>query len=170
MKLIIILGVLLIISCATSYRESYVDTQLSKTLYKVFVSGSGFSSKSEVVDYALLRAAELTLDKGYKYFIIANRNQDKTTDLVQFGSNSSYNYGYINPTVNFNSATNYSSPTYTVVHKYSNEIVFEMLHETIKKAFIYDAEIIYTTLSKRYKLLTKEEAQIAEEKVKQAKV
>ena len=73
-NLITLLSVILLSSCATSYQSEgmtggYVDTQLSETLWKVSVNGNGYTSQSKVGDYALLRASELTIDKGYKYFM-----------------------------------------------------------------------------------------------------
>jgi len=121
-KLIKLLSVILLSSCATSYQSSgftggYVDTQLSETLWKVSVGGNGSTSQSKIGDIALLRASELTIDKGYKYFIIANRNQDKLTNIT---------------------------------NRYSDEIVFEMLNDKIDGVFIYDAQIIYNSLSEKY--------------------
>ena len=121
-KLITLLSVILLSSCATSYQSSgftggYVDTQLSETLWKVSVGGNGSTSQSKIGDIALLRASELTIDKGYKYFIIANRNQDKLTNIT---------------------------------NRYSDEIVFEMLNDKIDGVFIYDAQIIYNSLSEKY--------------------
>ena len=121
-NLITLLSVILLSSCATSYQSSgftggYVDTQLSETLWKVSVGGNGSTSQSKIGDIALLRASELTIDKGYKYFIIANRNQDKLTNIT---------------------------------NRYSDEIVFEMLNDKIDGVFIYDAQIIYNSLSEKY--------------------
>ena len=154
-NLITLLSVILLSSCATSYQSEgmtggYVDTQLSETLWKVSVNGNGYTSQSKVGDYALLRASQLTIDKGYKYFIIANQNQDKKTNMAKIGGNSSNTSGYISPQGSFNATTNYSSPTYVPVNKYSNEIVFEMLNEKIEGAFIYDAQLIYNSLSEKY--------------------
>ena len=66
-----LMTIVFISSCATSYQSQgmsggYVDTQLSETLWKVSVNGNGYTSSSQVGDYALLRASELTIEKGYK--------------------------------------------------------------------------------------------------------
>jgi len=148
-------SVLLIYSCATPYQSEgmtggFTDTQLSETLWKVSVNGNGFTNKTTVGDYALLRAAELTLEKEYQYFIIASDNQDKASSVAKFGGNYSTTTGNISPYGNINARTNYSTPTYVPVNKFSNDIIFEMLKEKREGAFTYDARLIYDSLSAKY--------------------
>jgi hypothetical protein len=150
-----LLIVAFISSCATSYQSQgwdggYVDTQLSETLWKVSVNGNGYTSSSIVGDYALLRASELTLEKGYKYFVIASDKQNQKSSMAKVGGNSARTYGNINSNGNFNATTNYSTPTYIPVNKYENTLVYEMLSEKVDGVFVYDAQLIYDSLSAKY--------------------
>ena len=150
-----LMTIVFISSCATSYQSQgmsggYVDTQLSETLWKVSVNGNGYTSSSQVGDYALLRASELTLEKGYKYFVIASDNQNKKSSMAKIGGNSSSTYGNINSNGSFNATTNYSTPTYVPVNKYENTLVYEMLSEKVDGVFVYDAQLIYDSLSAKY--------------------
>ena len=43
---------------------------MSKNTFEVEFSGNGPTPESMVYDYALLRAAEVTIEKGYKYFTV----------------------------------------------------------------------------------------------------
>ena len=151
-----LLAVVFINSCATDYQSrgmtgGYVDTQLSETLWKVTVNGNAYTSSSTVGDYALLRASELTLEKGYKYFVIASDNQNKSSSVAKFGGNTSNTYGnFNNNTGNFNATTNYQTPTYVPMNKYENTMVYEMFNEKIDGTFLYDAQLIYDSLSAKY--------------------
>jgi len=79
-KLSMILVVLLMAGCASQpdYREAtqggfgYTESQMSETQYRVHFKAKG-SDKAKAMDYAMLRAAELTLLKGYDWFVVTDR-------------------------------------------------------------------------------------------------
>ena len=50
----------------------YSETKLTDTQYRVYFKGKG-SDKTKAMDYAMLRAAEVTLNEGYDWFVVANR-------------------------------------------------------------------------------------------------
>ena len=149
----ILIGFLFVYSCATPYQSTgftgcFTDTQLSDTVWKVSTAGNGFTAKTTVNDYALLRAAELTLEKGYKYFVVGDENQTSTSHKADFGSTSN-TYGNINTSGNFNSTTR-TNNNVTNFNKHYNELVFEMLGEKKDGVFTYDAQLIYDSLSAKY--------------------
>ena len=79
-KLSMILVVLFMAGCASQpdYREAtqggfgYTESQMSETQYRVHFKAKG-SDKAKAMDYAMLRAAELTLLKGYDWFVVTDR-------------------------------------------------------------------------------------------------
>jgi hypothetical protein len=67
-------------SCATPYASNgllggYSDTALAPDVYKISFEGNGYTTKLRTSDFAVLRAAELTLSHGYRYFGIINQNE-----------------------------------------------------------------------------------------------
>lgn len=81
-KSVLLLLTLIITGCATSYKpagffnDGYKDMALSNDIYKVSFKGNSDTSKSTVQDYLLRRCAEITMQKGYKYFIIMDGNTE----------------------------------------------------------------------------------------------
>lgn len=79
---------ILLASCglwtASTYHHSdggdgYDDTPIDSTTYHVMFYGNG-NTNSELVDrYALYRAAELTVSKGYDYFVVIDAQHDKNS-------------------------------------------------------------------------------------------
>lgn len=76
-KIGIVALAVLVSACATSYQPysyfgggGYKDIQLSENSFKITVEANGYTSKSQASDLALLRAADLTLEKGFKHFVI----------------------------------------------------------------------------------------------------
>jgi hypothetical protein len=76
----------LLLACAgqTVYRpaeqrgaEGYAETRLADSRYRVTFSGNGRTPAGTVQDYALLRAAELTLQQGYDWFRVTNQDIER---------------------------------------------------------------------------------------------
>ncbi len=55
----------------------YTETKLTDNRYRVTFTGNSLTPSETVKDYALLRAAELTLQHGGDWFEIANNDVDK---------------------------------------------------------------------------------------------
>lgn len=75
-------------ACATTYQSSgftggFTDTQLAPDLFRVSFSGNAFTSPERVQDFALLRAAELCISNGFKYFaVVDTADQSRTETYV----------------------------------------------------------------------------------------
>jgi len=68
-----------LVGCATGYQPKsftggYTDMKLQDNIYRVTFKGNGYSSMERAGDFALLRSAEVTIQNGYKYFIVLETN------------------------------------------------------------------------------------------------
>lgn len=66
---------LVILSCSTPYQPKgalggYSSTNLHDTYYRVAFHGNQHTQADTVFNFLLRRCAEITIDKGYKYFVI----------------------------------------------------------------------------------------------------
>ncbi len=77
MKNVILLCCGLWLSACASYSSTTKGYQLSENVYRVEVRGTSKNDAADAKDYALLKAAEMTLDAGAKYFTIESA-ADKT--------------------------------------------------------------------------------------------
>jgi hypothetical protein len=73
--------------CATQYTGrslagGYSDTQLAPDAFRITFSGNGFTSSERTQDFALLRAADLTLSHGFRYFAIINSASGGNTSSI----------------------------------------------------------------------------------------
>lgn len=55
----------------------YSETQLTDNRYRISFNGNPATPVETTKDYALLRSAELTLQKGYDWFELADRGSDR---------------------------------------------------------------------------------------------
>ena len=72
----------LLAGCATPYQErgfsgGYTERKVEKNIFRVSFKGNSFTNKERASDFALLRCAELTLEKGFRFFAIANLRSEE---------------------------------------------------------------------------------------------
>ncbi|KXI29136.1 CC0125/CC1285 family lipoprotein [Paraglaciecola hydrolytica] len=154
---VLLLSSILLSGCATTYQNSgysggYSETQLDENVFTVSFRGNGFTAKERVADFTLLRSAELTIQSGYKYFVIVNSNTSTSnstyttpttsnTTASVYGSGN-YAYGNATTTTSGGQTYNISKPSA------SNTIV--CFKEKPKNGFSYNAEFIFKNITKKY--------------------
>jgi len=85
MRALIIIFAILVAGCSTPYQSSgifggYSDVPLSADTYRIVFEGNQYTRASKAREMSLVRAAELTLDKGYERFVILDQSDwEKTT-------------------------------------------------------------------------------------------
>lgn len=71
----------------------YRESALTENRYRVAFAGNSLTSSDKVQDYTLLRAAELTVQKGYDWFTVSNRDTAEEHDT--FGPGATVSYGTV---------------------------------------------------------------------------
>jgi hypothetical protein len=92
------LGATLFFGCATPYTGSgllggYSDTAFAPDVYRISFQGNGYTSQERTQDFAILRAADLTLSHGYRYFGIINQTEGGRSGVINTPGQS---YTYVN--------------------------------------------------------------------------
>lgn len=154
-KFITSLGCILLLSgCATPYQPysyfgggGYKDVQLAENVFKVTVEANEYTTSARASDLALLRSAELTLQHGFKYFIVGER------------VDHSYSASYTTPQTTNVNITSYGNTAYGTANTYGGQTYNfrfptpSMTITTFKEkptlqGTIYDAEMVSTSLRK----------------------
>ena len=78
-KILTVLLCLGLAGCATGYHSKgftggYSNMKLQDNIFKVTFNGNAYSSMERARDFALLRSAEITIENGYKYFVVLETN------------------------------------------------------------------------------------------------
>jgi hypothetical protein len=84
---LVLLGLLACASSPTPYRSAsdrfgYSEQQLESNRYRVSFAGNAATALDTVRDYALYRAAELTVATGHDYFKVVNQSTDTRSSGV----------------------------------------------------------------------------------------
>jgi hypothetical protein len=103
----------------------YSEQQIEDNRYRVSFAGNQLTPADTVQNYWLYRTAELTLDHGYDYFIVVDRNLDRSTT---YQGTSTLSPGYITEDGDYVGGTGFSSysahpsDSYTA---YADVVMFE---------------------------------------------
>ncbi len=158
------LGLLLVLAtslgaCATSYQNhgftgGFRDTQLAPDVFRISFHGNAFTSTDRVQDFALLRAADLCLSNGFKYFVVIN-SADQTKTITQIQPGSSQTTGTVSAygdSASFNSTTTYNPTTINHIHKPGVGLMVRGLTEKPESGMAFDAAFLSRSLREKYQL------------------
>ena len=97
-------AVVILAGCATPYGPhqiagGYSDVRIQNDVFRIVFDGNGFIHKSAVDYYALVRAAEITVQNGRDYFRVLGGDADVRTINVlipgqTFATSNTYGAGY----------------------------------------------------------------------------
>ncbi len=95
-------GLLAACQSGPAYRErgpgesiGYTDLRLTENRYRVTYAGGNATTREEVEDYLLRRAAEITIDNGYSHFVFDARDTNAETYYRStFGTHSRLGIGF----------------------------------------------------------------------------
>lgn len=140
---VLLLSLILLSACSTTYGPKgptggYSELQVSDNVYRINVSGNGYTSQETVQSFALLRASELTLAAGKQRFVILDDKVDSQSEVYSsgFGSSTTNVYGST-------AYTTYSSPTINTVTRAGGVVVIEIIEEQDPRfGTAYDARLL----------------------------
>lgn len=93
----------LLAACATSTpyqpstdssRYGFTETAIESNRLRITFRGNTLTERETVETYLLYRAAEATVERGFDYFIVANRDVDQNTRLQGTGYRPRFGFDY----------------------------------------------------------------------------
>lgn len=146
--------IIFLTGCMDQYRKKeytwgagHSETQLDRNIFRVTYTGDEFTSEEAAIDFSLLRSAELTIENGYSYFIIIDKNASTKTELFSLPATyQTYSYGS-------GSATTYAygGGTYSSSSPSSDNTIM-MFKEKPSDGISYNAEFVANSIRKKYKI------------------
>lgn len=159
-KFHLFLALIFLSGCATPYQSSsfsggYSDSQLGDNIFRVSFDGNGYTNSARVMDLALLRSSEITLQNGFKYFVIvsndsANSYSSFSTPQTTTTSGTVNMYGN-NGTVNTHSVTS-GGQTYLISKPSTTNIIACFKKKPTGSGVIYDASFVTQSLRAKYEI------------------
>jgi hypothetical protein len=77
----------------TAGGDGYTTQQIEANRFRISFKGNSLTTRQTVDTYMLYRAAEVTLQSGADYFVIANKDVDKNTAYENYGDELAWGWG-----------------------------------------------------------------------------
>ena len=140
---------LLLAGCATDYQPDgftggFSETQLDENLFEIRFKGNAFVGTDTARDYAMLRAAEVTLQNGYEYFIVLGEEDRTQVSTHTYGGSSTTTYdGTMTGNSVYGTAnTTYNPPQTNTYHKPISRKTIMLFHEKPEGVISYSARFV----------------------------
>lgn len=155
-KIFLSLLVIYLSGCATSYQKmgfsgGFEETQLAPNVWKVHFAGNGYTRSSRAEDMTLLRSADITLQNGFSYFVLAGSNS--STDYSSYTAPST---SVTNVNMYGNSGTGttntYGGGTHIISKPSTTNTVVMYKTKPEMPTIIYDASFICSSLGAKYEV------------------
>lgn len=154
-KPIALLAVLVLSGCATAYKENgfmggFSTTQLDENVFQISFRGNGHTSDERAADFALLRGAEVALERGYEYFVIVD---SKSSTKVSAYTTPTTTYGTATASGNYAYGTTFTTGGQTnVVSRPTTSNTIACFREK-PEGFSYNARYVQKSLREKYKIM-----------------
>lgn len=155
-KLIGLFCCLFLASCATSYQPysyfgggGYRNVQLAENVFKVTVEANGYTSSSKATDLALLRSADLTIQHGFKYFVIGATSDDSYSSSYRTPTTTNVNVTSYGNTAS-GTVQSYGGQTYTFHFPTPSMTITCFKEKPLFQTTVYDAEIVSKSLKAQF--------------------
>lgn len=78
---------------ASDSGDGYTSQRIENNRFRISFRGNSLTSRQTVDTYMLYRCAEVTLENGYDYFVIVNKDVDKNTGYENYGDDLAWGWG-----------------------------------------------------------------------------
>jgi hypothetical protein len=131
--------------CATAYQPKsfsggFSETDLGPTSFKIAFSGNGFTSPERASDFAMLRAADKSIEDGCNYFTVMNESDS--------GSTSSFTTG----TATFGRHSVWGNSFTTPIFKPNSTLLVRCFANQTTGSTLFDAHFIAHSIRNKYRL------------------
>jgi hypothetical protein len=157
--------VLILCSCGTPYRSmkngtGFADSQIAPDQFSISFHGNGQDTAEKVADFALLRAAQLSLSHSFSYFAVMDVTNTSSareyTQRQQFHTDYPPSMGLPPPSVGgydpyrFGYIVEYQQPS--IYFRPGTRFVIQCFKTRPEKPFSYEAAALEKSLKRKYKL------------------
>lgn len=156
---LILLGVICGFGCATPYKSAgimggFSQRRLAEDMFRVNFRGNGYTSRERTQDFAMLRASELTLENGFKFFaVIDEENTTRVSTYTTSGTAHTTGSAFVNgPFVTYSGHTTYDPPTTHFIFKPRTGLLVRCFPEKPDGVYVFDAAFVRESIRAKFKI------------------
>jgi hypothetical protein len=151
------LAALLLSACASTYTpkstppgfNGYFDTQLGENIFQAGFQGDGFDSRERVTDLALLRSAEVALQKGFAYFVVANMADNSSGANYVTPSTTTATARVVGNNI-YGKATTYGGQSFYITYPNTTNTIICFKEKPAIQGLVYEAQFVAASLKAKY--------------------
>lgn len=161
MRFAVIIAVpIMLACCATPYQQvgttvagGFSSERIASNRFAVSFAGNGFTNPRRASDFALLRAAELTLEYNFRFFTLDGQRDLSHTSVAHMGSTSTTS-GMVTPYGTYSGVTNTTYNDIPIFKPGTQVIItcYDSMSEDRHVGRVYDAEAVREQLRSKYRL------------------
>ena len=160
-RMLIAVGLIsLVVGCATNYKDSgltggYTETRLDENIWTVRFRSNAYTGRQKTADFCMLRCAELCIENGFNYFVIASADSDTsisthTTPSTSYTTGNAYTSG--NMTFGNATTTTYGGDSYTMSKPSNSNTIVCFKEKPEGTGIAYSAKFVTDSIRTKYKL------------------
>lgn len=171
-SLLLVIASLLMGGCATGYQPTslsggYSETQLSETAFQVSFSGNAYTPSERASDFALLRCADIALERGFPLFVLVDSSGSTSyssyttpaTTTTNLTANTSGTLNYFGNTAYYSgrasgvaTSTTTGGKTIVMARPHISHVVLLLKDKPADGGFAFDARLISNSIRAKYGL------------------
>jgi hypothetical protein len=144
--------------CATGYHSKgftggFSETQLDRNVWVVTFRGNGYTSNERASDFVMLRSAQLSLEAGFRFFLIvdrANLNSLQTYTTPTTSSTTSSVSVVGNTAYGSSQTTTYGGQTYLMMKPGRENTIVCFVERPNVIGPVYDAAFVWNSIASKY--------------------
>lgn len=142
--------VIFLVGCSSGYKPNgftggFSESRLDETVYRVSYQGNAYTSLEKASDFAMMRAAELTVRAGYDWFaVMDSSNQTSQTTYTTPKYYQTQGSAYVSGNnININTTTREYGGQQYVITKPGQSIIVKMFEDKPQNIFTFDPIYVY---------------------------
>jgi hypothetical protein len=145
--------------CATGYQSSgfsggFSETQLAPDVFRISFAGNGFTSGERAQDFAMLRAADLSVKHGFTHFAVINEANSMARQTITTPGQS-YTTGNVNVVggrAYYSAQSTYVPGANIDVFKPRSGLLIRCFRGQPKGTYGFDARFLQSSIRAKYRL------------------
>ena len=143
-------------ACASEYSakgmfNGYSDVRLGENIFRVSFQGDGYDNRERVTDLSLLRSAEVAIEHGFSYFVIANVADNSTSAFYTTPQTTQTNATISGNTVSGNSTT-YGGQTFLITYPNTTNTIYCFKDKPQINGLVYEARYVVSSIKAKYQI------------------
>jgi hypothetical protein len=142
---ILLASIIFLAGCATKYQPEgftggYSESQLGDNIFQVSFQGNSYTGHEIESDFALLRSAELTLQNGFRFFVVVRSSKDSSVSA------------YTTPSQLFTTKYAYGAETFYISKPSASNTIICFKEKPVGSGLIFDAAFVKQALKDKYRI------------------